>query len=420
MLYNRRVTENITQLKQRIDAATDERDLLSAVRSVAAGQMVLRYRDSWWWAACGALFMMGLLALYLAYQMDYDSALHLQLESVLDDSSTWLPLLLVSMLAFWREEAGKSLPLLRRVNNPVYRFVLLALLVAALTSVHEWRLFYWIGLSELTDLLSSGYSPDLALGSLMIACALVVAFRLRIRRSKAADLSARISQMDAVFDNNLQALPLPPDAEMSALIDRFAEFSRGNRQRQITQWYEGKYPGESGTFPFRVYEFSYRTYDTQLVASSNGGTRSITTDKTEYRYGVLVDFPADKNMALSADFRRRFKREGLPGLTDEFNRIFTIQLPEDNNGAELLNAEVVGSLLVLADKLTQPVLEIRGQSLCLAVDDKDLLTPEHQYDLHNPQEFAREIAGHSELKKLQKMLALVDRLRVAASRSETV
>ncbi|MCB2384927.1 DUF3137 domain-containing protein [Thalassolituus alkanivorans] len=413
MTHNQQVSANITRLKEKIEAATSQHDLVATIRSLEHHPGPLDYKDKPW-QVIGLLFMgLGGLALYsvfsrsLPYEFDYF------LSVVLFYSQYWLPVAIVVFWQLWREEKGKAGFLSRYFKTPQQRMAVAAGIPMIVVLMPFWGLVYWEGLQILTLLVSGGgfASYELGLPLLLLVTGGIVCWRLYQRKHWRRPLSERISLLDILFNNGLKALPFNGKEKAKELGQQFKEFIRGNDLREIQHLYQGHYEGELHRFDYRLYRFHYVVRRSETYTDSKGNTRTRVVRNSYYRHGLLLHFPFSRGLSLNAGSGISFSGEKYTTASNEFNRVFSVRADEEIVAARFLSPAVIEAMLAMAAEYSRPVLEINaGGDLCFAFSNDDILEHKRTYNLESPVEFASEIAKHDELEKLNGLLFQIHNL----------
>ena len=407
MRYNQQVSTNIAQLKEKIEAATCQQDLVRTIRSLENHPGPLDYNDKLWvvismlFLGLGGLTLFSIFSRSLPYEFDY------WLRVVLIYSQYWLPLVATVLWQLWREEQGKVRFLSRHFKTPSQRVVVVAGVTLALVLIPYWGALYWGALQILTLLVSGGgfASSELGLPMLLVVSGGIIGWRSYRRKHWRRPLSERISLLDILFNNGLKALPFKRKEKAKELGQQFKEFIRGNDLREIQHLYQGHYEGGLHSFDYRLYRFHYVVRRTETYTDSKGNTRTRVVRNSYYRHGLLLRFPFARGLSLEGGSGISFSGEEYTTASNEFNRLFSVRADKEIAAARFLSPAVIEAMLAMASEYSRPVLEInvRGD-LCFAFNNDDMLEYKRHYNLENPVEFASEIAKHDELKKLDGLL----------------
>jgi hypothetical protein len=407
MKYNQQVSANIAQLKEKVEAASSQEDLVRTIRSLEHHPGPLDYNDKLW-VVISVLFLgFGGLALFsiffrsLPYEFDY------WLGVVLFYSQYWLPLTAAVFWQLWREEQGKVRFLSRHIKTPAQRVVVVARVTLALVLTPYWGQLYWGAFQALLLLISGGgfVSSEPALPLFLLVSGGVIGWCSYRRKHWRRPLSDRISLLDILFNNGLKALSFKRKEKAKELGQQFKEFIRGNDLREIQHLYQGHYEGELHSFDYRLYRFHYVVRRTETYTDSKGNTRTRVVRNSYYRHGLLLHFPFARGLSLEGGSGISFSGEEYTTASNEFNRLFSVRADKEIAAARFLSPAVIEAMLAMASEYSRPVLEInvRGD-LCFAFNNDDMLEYKRHYNLENPVEFASEIAKHDELKKLDGLL----------------
>jgi len=413
MTHNQQVSVNITRLKEKIEAATSQHDLVGIIRSLEHHPGPLDYKDKPW-LVIGLLFMgLGGLALFGVFSRSLPYALNYFLDVVLFYSQYWLPVTAVVFWQLWREEKGKPGFLSRYFNTQQQRIAVASGITLIVILIPFWGAIYWGGLELLTMLLSGGgfASYEMGLPLLLLVSGGLVLWRIYDRKHWRRPLSERISLRDILFNNGLKALPFKGQEKAKELGQQFKEFIRGNDLREIQHLYQGHYDGNLHSFDYSLYCFHYVVRRSETYTDSKGRTRTRVVRDSYYRHGLLLHFPFSRGLSLNAGSGVSFSGEKYTTASNEFNRVFSIRADQEMVAARFLSPAVIEAMLAMAAEYSRPVLEISaGGDLCFAFSNDDILEHKRTYNLENPVEFASEIAKHDELEKLNGLLLHLMRL----------
>ncbi|UTZ24654.1 hypothetical protein [Vibrio campbellii] len=415
MNHNKRVKANIEQIKANVEAATTEAQLIEIVESIKHHPGPLDYNDK-----LPRILMWLLLAfssygilVYYVYPQFTSSLVHLVFD-VIESSVYWLPTISAPLLVTYLERQGKRVPLFRSISSPWLRMAAIAacpLLVANIFP--QWHLAYWFVFEKLIQLISLDGQIKIPINLALLAGVIVPILWvwLRMRKHWRESVSDRIYHLDILHDNNLTQVKIIPEAKSKALEAQFKEFHRGNHRRTIDAFYEGQYQGKAHSFQFNLYHFHYVIKRRQTDTDANGKTTRTTVYDHYHRYGLLFDFPYVKSVALDADGVPAIKGNKYTDASNAFNQSYKVVCQRKMQAAKLLKPATVEKFLELKGAYRRLVFEVNANGkCCLAIDDDDLLTLRRQYGLASPTEFAEELAGRSELKKLNHLLEAVEQL----------
>ncbi|BDY05188.1 DUF3137 domain-containing protein [Ferrimonas sp. YFM] len=418
MRHNKQVAANIDAIKADVEAATSQADLIRVIRSVQNHPGPLDYDDRIAATIKWLLLFAGTMGLYLtASSGGFHGDIGFFLDLAMNFSSAWVPAIGVVLLAKRLEKKGKVLPLPDSINRQWLRLGLIGVAATALFAVLPfWAYAYWtviytlIGLIRLVGVLilldDYPIGQEITLGMLIIGAGLWMWQGKRLHWRE--PVSDRIQLLDSLFNNNLKPVKVSKSGKAQEFGNKFREFDRGNHRREIEALYQGSYKGKVHQFGFQLYHFHFVDKRTETYRDSEGNTKTRTTYHHYDRHGLLVRFPFAKSISLDGD--RRIKFDGMPysAASNEFNRHFKVRAQEEMQAARLLSPAVVEQLCNIGESYRSPVIEINADGeMCIAFDNDDLLTLKRQYGLEKPEAFAKEIAGHAKLEKLDTLLKTV-------------
>lgn len=407
--HNSQVTANIADIKARVESANSQDELVSIIQDVENHTGPLDYDDTPYRIYCWlhlSMVVLMLLEFFLAYRLGSMGIIFLPVSWFIGFSSLWLPA--VSLYVLWTllDDRNIRLPLPEGSKKPWVRGLVSLGLGIGLWFLPVWHFLYWEYFSTLSRFVG-GYDASFGLGIHALVVGGLLWFWLRKRAKWRDPVSEQIFIMDALFNNQLKPVKCDGEAMAKQLGEDFREFIRGNDIRRIKNLYEGSFAGSDHSFQYQMYCFHYVRKRTETYTDSKGNTRTRTVRDHYYRHGFLLDFPYAKGLSLDADRSIKFSGEKYRGTSNEFNREFKVRAHDTMNAARLLTPAVEERLVAFAKAFKSPVVEITPNGrLCLAVTD-DLLAIKRKHGLENPKEFAEEIAGHTELQKVQDMLDLI-------------
>ena len=402
--HNQQVTRNIEQIRSEISQAASQDDLIALVRRVEQHEGPLDYSDNWYRFFCVVSLFFALLPVALELGLVLPDVIMQILSAALGYSVIWYPMLCLATITRFCEDKGKRLP----IPGPIWgRMALMAAVGASLNLIPAWPYWYWdLYFDTLASFLGFWY-PSSGFAAHNGVIGLLMLFWLRGRMKWRNKLSDKIFLKDALFNNNLEAVPFEGKKLAKELEASFREFKRGNDLREIQSLYKSTYQGDVHQFDYLLYRFHYVEKRTETTTDANGKTTTRTVRDHYYRHGVLLDFPFAADMSISNDFGIKRRGERYKSASNEFNRQYRVHAAELMTAARLLSPAVEEKLTVFAKKLKKPVFEFSQQGrLCLAVTD-DLLAVKRVNGLDNPKAFAEELAGHTELKQMSQMLEIV-------------
>jgi hypothetical protein len=407
--HNSQVTAHIAEIKDKVEAATSQDDLVSVIRYVENHPGPLDYKDTpyriYSWAHLSMVVLM-MLSFLLVDSIGSAGIIFLPVYWFVGYSYLWLPALSFYVLWTALDDRNKRLPLPVVFDKPSVRILLSLALGAGLWFVPMWPFIYWDFFSLLSNFVG-GFEPSFGLGVYALVIGGLLWFWLRSRKHWRNDVSERIFLLDALFNNNLKPVEFSGDSMAKSLCDEFREFKRGNDIRRIEALYKGRYEGDDLSFEYQLYYFHYVQKRTQTYKDSNGNTQTRTVRDHYYRHGILMDFPYAKALSLDGDHRIKFQGEDYRGTSNAFNKTFKAKANDPLSIARFLSPVLEERFVQFSKAFKLPTLEVSFKGrLCLAVDN-DVLALKRQYGLDNPRAFAEEIEGHTDLSKLQEMLALI-------------
>lgn len=403
--YNAKVSHNIEQIKQDIEKAGSQDELVEVIKQVASHPGPLDYQDNLYRIFCGLSLSLALVSLVLNFfGFELPDALVSVMGMYMESSVFWYPIIGFITLGYWLEDKGWKLPL----SGPVWgRLAIWGGLAVLLLFLPMWPHLYWDKWLYTLSVWLGFYSPlmGLAVHNLVIGTLLLLWLRKRSNWRK--PLSDRIFLLDALYNNNLKPVSFSGESLAEGFAERFVEFKRGNEKREIQQLFEGQYQGQEHSFDYQLYKYHYVVKTTQTETDSDGNTRTRTVRKSYYRHGIMLDFPFARALCLSSDVEVRPRGEKYTSASNAFNRRFKVRARDPIVAARLLSPVLEERLTQFAEAFRNLVLEIcPNGKLCVAVD-ADLLGVKRVYGLDKPQAFAEEIAGHTELKEIAHILDTV-------------
>ncbi|TKB56602.1 DUF3137 domain-containing protein [Ferrimonas aestuarii] len=425
MRHNKKVTENIDAIKADVEAATSQADLIQVIRSVQNHPGPLDYNDRIVATIKWLVLFAGIMGLYFnGASGGFYGDIGMFLDIAMNFSSAWVPAIGAVLIAKNLERKGKMLPLPELVNRQSVRLGIIAVAATAVFAVLPfWSMLYWTVIYTIMGLIRTigflillddySFGQEITMGMLAIAASIWLWQGKRIHWRE--PLSERIQLLDSLFNNNLKPMRFNKVSKAKALGEQFQEFVRGNHSRKIEALYQGKYQGSVHSFDFQLYHFHFVDQRTETYTDSEGNTKTRTVYKHYHRHGLLVNFPYSQSVTLSGDSRLKLDGESYSTASNTFNRHFKVSASEELQAARFLTPAVVEGLSDIGEHYHAPVIEISDQGqMCIAFDNDDLLKTERKYGLDNPEAFAKEIAGHAELKKLDALLNTVhDVLRLS-------
>ncbi|GIU34624.1 DUF3137 domain-containing protein [Shewanella schlegeliana] len=404
LAHNAQVTRNIAAIRSDVDAAKSQEDLIALVQRVEQHKGPLDYSDNWYRFFCAISLFFALLPIAFELGLVVPDFVMQILSGALRYSVVWYPMLVLATLTRYFEDKGKRLP----IPGPIWgRMLLMAAVGAGLNLIPQWPYWYWdLYFDSLASFLGFWY-PSSGFAAHNGVVGVLMLFWLRGRMKWRNKLSDNIFLKDALFNNNLEAVPFEGKKLAKELEASFREFKRGNDLREIQSLYKSTYQGDIHQFDYQLYRFHYVIKRTETTTDANGKTTTRTVRDHYYRHGVLLDFPFASDMSIASDFGIKRRGERYKSASNAFNRQYRVYAKEPMTAARLLSPAIEEKLTVFAQGLKKPVLEFSNQGrLCVAVTD-DLLAVKRVHGLDNPKAFAEELAGHTELKQMKQMLGLV-------------
>ena len=231
---------------------------------------------------------------------------------------------------------------------------------------------------------------------------------------KISGISDLIFKKDMYFDNELKAVPVPKGT-YKGLHAAFGDFrDRGEEDRYIEQMGEGNHRSEIFPFPYRYYTFHYVEVYYVLVTRKIGNSTYVTTERrtrTCYRYGLLLDFPYAKRLAVvSSGGRYDYAGEWEP-TSHEFSSRFNVHCDEQIAASRFLKPSVVREFVGMAG-IGGLNVEINGVGqMCVSFSDSDVLLMARGYSIAEPDAFEKEIMGMLRPPKLNRLLRFIEVLK---------
>ncbi|MGS0674514.1 DUF3137 domain-containing protein [Shewanella sp. 125m-1] len=411
MQHNQIVAKHIAKLRSDVDAAISQDDLLEVITQVKQHPGPLDYRDKITHSVKWLLVSASVLCIVLIFMRLWYEQVEPVAKLVIDDSCYWLPVALSTLLVSFCHERG-WLPVPMVVN-----FTLLVAAMALVTIyVPEWPKIYWAVIYGFGYVISVGEIDDhqFSLWFILVIASSLTWVWLDYRANWRKHLSDKIFLCDALFNNGLTQTKPAPEDKLDALEKQFAEFRRGSGTRDIQQMFAGQYQGEQHSFNYKLYHFQYTVKRTQTSSDGNGGYKTKTVHEDRDRYGMLLDFPFAKGLCMDAEDEVKLKgsvyQDKYQTESNAFNDIYRVQACEKPTAARFLTPAMIEKLLDLNRNFISPMVEISTDGrLCIASTSK-LIIEKRKHSLAKPDEFYKEIAGHTELKRVQKLLEAIHEL----------
>lgn len=415
MRHNQQVAHNIRQIKEQVEAAESQDDLVKVIEGVAQHTGPLDYNDRASYALAGLLLASLIYAFYVQL---FDPLYYTLPTEIIDtffniiiaNSSVWVPGLISLYTVLWLDNNGKKYYLDQYIEQPVLRFATAAIIPALLLyPIQIWHRIYWGALDTVGKAIGFSYDSALAGYGVMSCIILFILWRyLSARSNWRRPVSSRIFLLDTLFNNDIEDISSQCADRYGQLYSRYADFKRGNDTRELIALYQGHYKGDVHNFDFQIYHFHYVVKTTRTTTDSDGNTRTTTTRTSYYRHGLVLPFPFAQNLTLSSDGGVNGHGEKYKTASTVFNKIFSVRAGSEMDAARFLSPAVIEKLSTLKELVRRPVVEVSyDKQLCLSFADDDLITLRREHGLSNPTAFAEEISGHADLKKLDSLLDLI-------------
>lgn len=414
MSHNTQVKANIKQIKADVEAATSQDHLLNVIDSVQHHSGPLDYNDQLPTTLMWVLFAMGAVGMMMNYMIDGNySTVGAVMYYAMHYSAIWVPGGIAFLMSQKFSKQGK-LPMLKPPLDRLWVMpAIIGVAVGLLAFIPMWFQGYWFLMGNLTVIITNQgqfYYP-LEVTTVALILAAILYYWLRKRKYWRDPVSDRIHMRDILLNNNLTEQKVKPESKASELESKFREFDRGNHRREIKSMYSGEYQGEVHQFAFQLYHFHYVDKRTETYQDSEGNTKTRSRYDHFDRYGVLLNFPFTKSVSLDSDPRISFPGKKYTTASNAFNRMFKVRTQDEMQAARLLSPAVVEALSKFGNDYKRSVIEIIGNSdMCIAFEDKDLLSLRRRFGLDKPDAFKEEIAGHAKLDKLDALLATIHNL----------
>ncbi|WP_299803228.1 DUF3137 domain-containing protein [uncultured Shewanella sp.] len=411
MQHNQIVAKHIAKLRSDVDAASSQDDLLEVITQVKHHPGPLDYRDKITHGIKWLLISASVLCIVFIFMRLWYEQIEPLAKLVIDDSCYWLPVALSTLLVSLCHERGWL---------PVPMVVNFALLVAAMALVTlyvpEWPKIYWTLMYGFGYVISVGEIDDhqFSLWLVLVIASALAWVWLDYRANWRKHLSDKIFLRDALFNNGLKQTKPAAEDKLNALEKQFVEFRRGSGSRDMQQMFEGHYQGDQHSFNYKLYHLQYTVKRTQTSSDGNGGYKTKTVHEDRHRYGMLLDFPFASGLCLDAEDEVKLKgsvyAEKYQTESNAFNDIYRVQACDKLTAARFLTPAMIETLLDLNRNFISPMVEIAPDGrLCIASTSK-LIIEKRKHSLAKPDEFHKEIAGHTELKRVQKLLKAIHEL----------
>lgn len=415
MRHNQQVAHNIRQIREQVEAANSQDDLVSVIENVGRHPGPLDYNDR---ASYGLAAILLTTILYVIYNVAFGHMnfnpniqwVNVLFSYIIGYSSYWVPALFCLYLVLWLDNNNKKYFLDTYIEQPTLRFAIAAIVPALLLHpIHAWHYLYWNLLETIGYAVGTYFAPEQVGYAILATIVLVILWLyLRVRSNWREPISSRIFLLDTLFNNNLKDLKDQCSERYQQLSSRFADFKRGNDTRELVALFQGHHSGDVHNFDFQIYHFHYVVKTTSTTTDSDGNTRTTTTRKSYYRHGLVLPFPFAQSLTISSDSSIKGQGEKYSTASTVFNNAFSVRAGAEIDAARFLSPAVIEKISTLTSLVDKPVVELSfDNQLCLSFNDHDLITLNRAHSLSNPTEFAREISGHADLQKLDGLLDLI-------------
>jgi hypothetical protein len=232
------------------------------------------------------------------------------------------------------------------------------------------------------------------------------------------EISDLIFEKDVSFDNRLTAVDVDDAGRdlYHRLKEEFGDFrSRGDESRYIQELVKGDWTGTEHSFPYEYYVFHYvRVY--YVTVTRKVGNQTVTTrerrTETLHRYGLLLDFPFVKGIAVQSGGGSYDYEDGHQPTSEEFSGTYEVGADSAQQAAKFLKPAVVLAFIELNRHFSGLNVEInRAGRMNIAFSDGDVLDLGRKYSIRQPDEFEAEIKEHLALPKLRMLLQFVETLK---------
>jgi fumarate reductase subunit D len=273
--------------------------------------------------------------------------------------------------------------------------------------------FSTIVLPELLSLLvevGNFYSPDIRppdtmppLVSMIIAltipCIIVLSlwaviqaciyFGRAIKHSmRVLNIGPLLLRLDIMLDNDLSYAPTP---SFNELDQRYCEFARGNRDREIEYYVYGETTVQETKLCYHIYKFRYEI-------RIKGGVTSF------YRYGLILDGFTTQNIQIFSDSTQYRLPVNWTTESIEFNKQFKIHATDEMTIAKFLQPTVILAIENFSNSFKKVNIEVDdSHHLCISFEDTDLL-PVPTSRLIDLQNLTNSMKGKTKLPSLDQVL----------------
>jgi hypothetical protein len=232
------------------------------------------------------------------------------------------------------------------------------------------------------------------------------------------EISDLIFDKDVRFDNRLKNQDV--DGKETKLYRQFKkEFGdfrdRGDEDRYVEQIVSGTWAGKEYSFPYDYYVFHYvRVYYVTVTHTDGKKTWTTVERRTEtlYRYGLMLDFPFVKGLAVTGGGGNYDYPEEFQPTSEDFNRCFNVGASSAIEAAKFLKPAVVLAFVEAAKNFDGLNVEVnRNGRMNIAFSDDDVLDLNRKFSIAEPDEFEKEIQTQLDLPKLRLLLQFVETLK---------
>lgn len=235
--------------------------------------------------------------------------------------------------------------------------------------------------------------------------------------SAIGEISDLLFLKDVYYDNRLAQQDIGDGSrELYERYHReFGEFrNRGDENRYISSQVRGSWTGDAqtlDTLEYDYYVFHYvRVY--YVPVTRKVGKSTITTmerrTQTLYRYGILLDFPFVKGLAVTSSGGSYDYAQGYQPTSEAFCGTFGVGADSSHVAARFLKPAVVLAFEELATHFSGLNVEINREGrMNIAFSDSDVLHLERQNSIAEPEAFEQEVMSHLGLPKLRHLLQFV-------------
>lgn len=404
MHSNRIVTRNIDKIRDDVESATTQDDLLTLIKHVETHSGPLNYRDPTLQALKWLLTAFCALLLFLIFiHNDFEWVSYIT-HYLIDDAGFWMPVIWAVIAMNFLYDRG-----IYPISAGLNLLLLSAVMAVVATYVPRWPKTFWNAVEELIALISFGFSDyrfDKELTFVVLVFLLTIGLWgwLYFRANWRKPMSDRIFLRDALINNELTEITGQDADNAKSLAKQFNEFRLGGNSGKIVLLCQGRYQKPGSKFVFRLFHFQYTVTKNKTKSTSDGGYQSTTTEEVHNRYGILLDFPYASSLTINGYKKASYKGVDYHSESTAFNRFYTVRSKEALTAARILKPAVIDRLIELRQQFDYPTLDINDQGRMCISTSTPLISEKRQHSLSNPAEFYQEIAGHTELVGVNKML----------------